>query len=406
MNVSFLVTVGIILVATLIGSALRARHKDRCLEDVDGFPVLVEHRDGRVIWGVMTLAPTGFELRYQRNVDDDLMYAKTSYVFYQNEYANIQAIYRHVDALSPDDRERRDRAWERILHPGPLHYMVRMVKNFVNTAIDSLTEIFGLFLKSSQPLSSGMVLAPGQTHLQGLTKEVLGYVGTSYDPLLEGFVGVQAVAELSVGEHVYEYVGILQEYSARFLELLDVYFPQRLHVELEVERGDGDAPPVIVHKDGVTASFADGELMVRNETPYAALIREVNVGGREDRVMSIVARGGTLRYAVVDPLERVEVVVTVLHRLDMILPRDSTLIRHRAERYRPAILFDIMERMKLSLVGGEEKARPILEDAATREQVEMFLRNTDRLRPADERLRRVVFDKKGPTAGGEDVVVR
>lgn len=36
----------------------------------------------------------------------------------------------------------------------------------------------------------------------------------------------------------------------------------------------------------------------------------------------------------------------------------------------------------------------------------MFLRNTDRLRPADERLRRVVFDKKGPTAGGEDVVVR
>ncbi len=50
MNVSFFVGVGIILAATLIGSALGARHEDRCLKDVDHFPVLVERTGGRVIW--------------------------------------------------------------------------------------------------------------------------------------------------------------------------------------------------------------------------------------------------------------------------------------------------------------------------------------------------------------------
>jgi hypothetical protein len=406
MNASLLVTIGIIFVATLIGSVLRARHRDRSLKDFDGYPILIEHRDGRVMWGSLDLDSTGFELGYRHNVDDALMYAKTSYVFYQNEYPNIQAIYRHVDALSPEDRKRRDRSWERAFHPGPFRYTIRTVRNFINTAIDSLMEIVDLFIKGSRPLSSDVVLAPGQTHIKSLTEEVLGYVGTSYDPLLESFVGVQVVTELSIGDRVHEYVGVLREYSARFLELLDVYFPRVVRLELHAEVGNGDASSasrLTAREGGVEVAFAEGELVVRNETPYAVLVREVMIDGSEDRVMRVIATGRSLRYAVLDSFYELGVVVAVSHRLDMILPRDSTLIRHRAERYRPADLFDIVESVELSLEGGTEETRAILEDEAAREQVEMLLRNADRMRPADERLRHVIFDREKPVAGWNDL---
>ena len=62
MDWSFILTLAIILLATLVGSYLRSSRKDRCLCDFDGFHVTVEKKNGRVVWGEMDLAPTGFEL--------------------------------------------------------------------------------------------------------------------------------------------------------------------------------------------------------------------------------------------------------------------------------------------------------------------------------------------------------
>ena len=89
MDLSLLITIGIIFIATFIGSALRSLSKDRCLKDFDGFHIMVERKDGHVVWGVMRLQPTGFELEYREDVLSDRVRAKTSYVVYKSEYGNM-----------------------------------------------------------------------------------------------------------------------------------------------------------------------------------------------------------------------------------------------------------------------------------------------------------------------------
>jgi len=109
---------------------------------------------------------------------------------------------------------------------------VRRTRNFVNTALDSLNEALAILLGRARPLA-GQLPAAGQTHLKGLTKNILGYVGTSYDPLLERLVGVQSVVEVRHDGGIYEFVGVLRDYSPDFLELLDVYLPRKMRLSLK-----------------------------------------------------------------------------------------------------------------------------------------------------------------------------
>ena len=54
-----------------------------CLTDFDGYHVTVERKNNRVIWGEMLLQPTGFELVYRSDVEDD-GHMETSYVYYNS----------------------------------------------------------------------------------------------------------------------------------------------------------------------------------------------------------------------------------------------------------------------------------------------------------------------------------
>jgi hypothetical protein len=50
----------------------------------------------------------------------------------------------------------------------------------------------------------------------------MGSVGTSYEPLLERYIGNKVVLELIRADTVFEYCGVLKEYTADFIEVMDV----------------------------------------------------------------------------------------------------------------------------------------------------------------------------------------
>ena len=50
----------------------------------------------------------------------------------------------------------------------------------------------------------------------------MGSVGASYEPLLERYIGNKVVLELLKGDKVFEYCGVLKEYTAEFIEIMDV----------------------------------------------------------------------------------------------------------------------------------------------------------------------------------------
>jgi len=80
-DISLLVTLGVIFASTLLVSALSALRKDRCLDDFDGFHVTVERKDKYPVYGTMHLVSTGFETLYRDEVLDGQMHLERSDLF-------------------------------------------------------------------------------------------------------------------------------------------------------------------------------------------------------------------------------------------------------------------------------------------------------------------------------------
>lgn len=360
MDLSLLLTLGIIFLATLVGYALRGLSRDRCLKDFDGSLVSVERKDKPVVGGTMHLEPTGFELEYPEGMLAEGMHIETSHLFYKSEYANIRAICRDADDLDPESRKLRDRAWGKAFHPGLPRLMLRRIRNLVNTATDSLSEALNLLLGQSKPLAAQQLLAPGQTHLKGLTKDVLGYVGVKHDPLLERLIGVQVVAEQAREKGVQQYVGVLKDYSGDFLEILDVYLPQIIRMTLETTPPEGDetAPSTSeVMEQGIRAAIEDGVLIVENSTSRPVLLRGIKVADETEAINAAIGAHDALRHPLPSTPQRVELVIEGMRQLDIILARASALIRHRAERQRPTDAPDPDLTPRQEAVSGPERIR-------------------------------------------------
>lgn len=404
MDISLLVTVGIMFLAAFIGSALRGRAKDRCLQDFDAFHVTLERKDGHIAWGIMHLESTGFELEYRQDVLDEQRHVETSYVLYKDEYPKIQALYRYIDDLDPHNRARRERSCERAFHPGPMLYSLRKIRNFVNTATDSLAEVLNLLLGRTRPVQSQLVLAQGQTQLKGLTKNVLGYVGTSYDPLLERFIGVQAVVEVMIGDDVYEYVGVFKDYTATFIELLDVFFLQEVPLRFDEGRDGDDQPPAAdavreVSRHHVLATLSGRELYVKNEAAYPILVHKLEMAAEERVIDTLVAPGEAYRLILTDvPAQAaLTVIVRAIRHLDMLVPREHALLRHRAERYEPSkalSLRNILNEQRARRKRASSQGSRMVDEM--RHKAEMLLLSGDQLHPSDKRLCYALCQREQP----------
>jgi len=340
-DASLLVTSIVIVVAAIAASVLRTVHKERCLNDLDGFRVVVRLDDDRAAWGAMSLHSTGFELAYDTDVRDEQVHSETSYVFYKDEYARLQAIMRFADDLTPENHQARDRALQRTFHPSLWQLLVRGLRNFANTAIDALSEVLNLLLGRSKVVTNQLVLAQGQTQIKGLTRDILGYVGTSYDPLLESFVGSQVVIRLSDGDASYEFSGVLKDYSTTFLEILNVYALQAVE-----QPAGADSKSGMVYLD-------DHSLVIHNCLTCSLRIDSLLIDRNELLVDQIVEPGKRAVIPISDPTQEIVARMLLVRRLDLVLPRGHTLLRHRAERYYPGDAFDLPREWDLLWQRGE-----------------------------------------------------
>jgi len=85
LDLSLLITIGLIFLATSIGGYVRSRIRDRCLTSFEGFSITLEKMNGKVIYGKMRLAPTGMEFVYpdRGRIDGPI---KTTSLLYAAEY--------------------------------------------------------------------------------------------------------------------------------------------------------------------------------------------------------------------------------------------------------------------------------------------------------------------------------
>ena len=80
---------------------------------------------------------------------------------------------------------------------------------------------------------------------------------TTTIPLLERYVGLRVVAEVVEDETVHEHVGVLKEYSADFIELLDVYYPLPQKVDIKESIASQLIDTIELQIDGQTVKIIE-----------------------------------------------------------------------------------------------------------------------------------------------------
>ena len=356
---TFLITMLIILVGVMVGGFLNGQRKDRSLAAFEGYDVTLEKLDGRLVWGKMKLETTGIELQYAADVQDE-QHIETSYVLYRDEFPQIQAIYRYCDEMNTAQWEQREREMESTFHPGFWQRFRRRGRNFMNLASESLSQAIGIIVGQVRPRAGRYITDASASYLGDLGKNIVGYVGTKYDPLLERYVGTQVVVEVTEDNTVYEHVGILKDYTADFIVILDVHYPNQSAFRLKGQQASLENRSLKLVREG-------DSLTVRNIGEDSVFLQSVAAGDQVQPINAVLDKDDELvlhlpaGMATAESADA-ELAAKVIRHLDWILPRSHALIRHKAERYDPDQVFDIGFVLKLDRhVDEEQLLRQMLE---------------------------------------------
>ncbi|NOZ71568.1 MAG: hypothetical protein GXP38_06600 [Chloroflexi bacterium] len=331
---SLIVTLFFVFFVTLLGAWLRSRRKDECLQAFENYHVTLERTNGNIMWGRLSIAPTGLELLYRNAVQDE-NHIESSYVLYAPEYQTIQAIYRYADDLDEENRKRRAKDLSHWFHPSPLRLLLRKSRNFLTTASESLNEVINILVgRIHQPMGAYFNEA-SEKSLKRFGGEIISYAGFSQDPLLERFIGQRVVVELVEDDEVHEHVGLFKNYSSQFLEILDVQFPCKQTLTIEQ---DG-----VINTEQVTAIAKNGNITLNNQSDAPILVHSLRAENGEEQLLNVVVDVGeqiTVHQNM--GFEKAELQLKVVRELDMILPRSRALVRHRAGYFQPVSLTDIV----------------------------------------------------------------
>ena len=214
-----------IILSALVGMFLRGRARDACLRDFSGSPVTVERVAGAPVYGRLHVEATGLELLYAAPHADEQGHVETSYLFYKHEFANIQSMARYLDELSVAQQHARGCELKRTWHPSWLRRTRRRLRNLSNTLRDSVADIANLVVgRAKTTRMGGSLLGQQGKYVTKIQQGVLGATATAYEPLLERHIGHKVVLEMARNNQIEEFCGVLKEYTAEFIEIMDVEY--------------------------------------------------------------------------------------------------------------------------------------------------------------------------------------
>lgn len=356
-----LITLLAIFLTALVSAYLRRRRRDRALKEFDGYHCALALWDGGCAWGRLRVYANGLELIYPQVQPDRDGRPRTSFVLFQEHYDRVKAIYRYRDELTPENQQRRAQDLERSFHPGPWRRSKRWLRNFVDTFRDAINEALGLWLSRVKGGRRGRALQGQDARLQQLGAQVVGEVGTAYDPILERYVGHCAVLEHRREETFQQcHWGVLKEYSPAWLSLLDC----REQDELAIRLDQPERLRLQRRLDFLVRARPEGVLELRADNRGGEPLRLVRITGEGyERALEQTLPPGESVTAVLDdlpetlrpPVEAVrewslvaperaageasadlslpalELVIAGQRVVDLCLPRSAAGLRHGAE---------------------------------------------------------------------------
>ena len=344
MDLVFYTTILVIFATAIVGPFVRSRLRDRCLRSLDDSPVVLERVDQDPVWGRLRVYATGLELLYDAPSPGTSGIDKYSYILYKEAFGSIHALWRYPDKMTEDERRRRAKRIRRTARPPFYLRSWRWCRNVMGTLRDAFLQTANALLGRVAAGASSTVLKSQEAQLKTMSSELIGYAGNAYEPILERYLSRRVVIEVTQGERKDEYVGLLRNYTADFIELADVQRP----MPLEWNAAEPREP-----LPGLTVTHAGDALHVENRSGNTVrLAALVGVEAAGDSAAAVSDDGGTAA----EPVEtRTDVGITVadgagatvdlagrdpsVTRLemtypkpaDLVVPRGHAMVRHAGE---------------------------------------------------------------------------
>ena len=246
------ITIIFIVLATAVGAFVRKRSRDKCLRDFEQNMVTLEDTAGKTIWGKLRVENTGLEFVYPDKQEDEQGHDEASYILYKYEYPKIGTVIRFHDELSERNKKGREKELKRTYHPGLWRRLKRRMLNVLRTVRDSVVEIINLLISQAKKATpAGKMLTSQDKYVSQMKQELMGSMGSSYEPLLERYIGHKVVLEMIKSDKIFEYCGVLKEYTAEFIEIMDVNY------KIKEDQPARTADLVVPRKLGVIRHLAE-----------------------------------------------------------------------------------------------------------------------------------------------------
>jgi hypothetical protein len=223
MDSAIWIPVAILFATALITALIRRHSKDPCLKPLNHSFVFVRLKEGKWIWGELIVYSNALELIYPKGQSFNA-YSKKSYVFYEHNLETIDKVVRP----SPAENTPEHAAWlaevRELQAPSPARRFKRKIRNAVNMLRDAFTQAFMMIfgaVKKHGPLSKMNI---GDDKVGEVTRSLLGVIPNAYEPVLEKYLGKRVVVETILPDKALEQIGVLQEYSSKYVLVRDVEY--------------------------------------------------------------------------------------------------------------------------------------------------------------------------------------
>ncbi|ARA93484.1 hypothetical protein AWN76_010165 [Rhodothermaceae bacterium RA] len=325
-----LLTILLLIASATILALVQARRRDPCLKAMDGFAVTLAEKDGDLAWGVAEVLATGLEIRYLEPVQAREGHEEHSFLFYRDQYEAIDVLYRYPQGLPAEAQARRAAVIRKTAHPSLVRRFARRLRTWISMIRDALMQAVSILLGAAKTRKPGVVLSNQEQSLTALSREIIGYAGNAYDPLLERHLFRQVVLEVSRGDRTYSYCGWLKNYSTQFIEVVDVF-----------ANAPGPSLPVQPVRPGtpnpahVEMRLEGRRLLLTNRGEAMLHVARLEAGAWQRPMGTVLPPQGTATVMLPPSIDRgtVQAWIGSVERVDMVVPRTHALVRHAA--YRP-----------------------------------------------------------------------
>lgn len=217
----------VIFGAALVVSVVQRYARDICLMKLDDDHVLLQMRDGRWFWGELQVHSKALEIVYGRPVRTPSGSEQLTRIFYEPDLANILFILRPEPAPGSAAHAKWLREM-RLLRNPPLHHrMARDLRNLFNMLRNAFSESIAAIVGIVKQRTAVGKIPGVDVKATETGQKLLTAIPANFEPILEHYRSREVTVEIfkdmaNLMAGTVEHVGVLEEYSDKFILIRDV----------------------------------------------------------------------------------------------------------------------------------------------------------------------------------------